>query len=94
MFKYFLKITFRNLLKNITCSFINIIGLSVGIACSILILLWVQDELCYDCFHKNADVIYRVVGDDGVFGKMSISCVPFAENTKINFSDVRLYGIQ
>ena len=50
-------------------SFINIAGLAVGIACTIFILLWVQDELSFDRFHENADRIYRVVAstsDDGV----------------------------
>ena len=49
-------------------SFINIAGLAVGIACTIFILLWVQDELSFDRFHENADRIYRVVAstsDDG-----------------------------
>jgi putative ABC transport system permease protein len=50
-------------------TFINIAGLAVGIACTILIFLWVKDELSYDRFHENADRIYRVVAstsDDGV----------------------------
>jgi len=50
-------------------TFINIAGLAVGIACTIIILLWVKDELSFDRFHENADRIYRVVAstsDDGV----------------------------
>ena len=42
-------------------SFINILGLAVGLACCIMIFLWVQDELSYDRFHENADDLYRVV---------------------------------
>lgn len=61
MLTNYLKFTFRNLKRNKTYSIINILGLSIGIACSILILLWVQDELSYDRFNKNADSIYRVV---------------------------------
>jgi len=61
MLKNYLKIAFRNLLKNKIYSFINIFGLAVGITCTILILLWVQDELSYDKFNKNADSIYRIV---------------------------------
>ena len=61
MFKNYMKVTFRNIKKNRGYSFINIAGLAVGIACTIIILLWVQDELSYDRFHENSDRIYRVV---------------------------------
>jgi len=54
MFKNYLKIALRNLKKQKAFSVINIIGLAVGIACCILIFLWVQDELSYDRFHKNS----------------------------------------
>src|SRR5215470_10610596 len=63
MIKNHLKITLRNLWKNKTFSFINIFGLATGIACSLLIFLFVQDELSYDRFHKDAVNIYRVVKD-------------------------------
>ena len=48
-------------------SLINISGLAIGMACSILILLWVQHELSYDRFHTNADQIYRIIGEAGDF---------------------------
>ncbi len=60
MFKNYLKIASRNLFKYKTYTLINILGLSVGIACTILILLFVKDELSYDKFYKNHDRIYRV----------------------------------
>jgi putative ABC transport system permease protein len=60
MFKNYLKIAVRNLLRYKTYSFINFLGLACGMACTILILLWVQDELIYDRFHKNKDDIYRI----------------------------------
>ncbi len=59
MFKNYLKIAVRNLLKFKVYSFINIFGLSVAIACCILILLFVSNELSYDSFHDNKDRIYR-----------------------------------
>jgi ABC-type antimicrobial peptide transport system permease subunit len=65
MFKNYLKITFRNLKKNKIYSFINISGLAIGIACCILILLWVQDELSYDRFHKNAEDLYIATFSNG-----------------------------
>lgn len=61
MFKNYLKIAFRNLLKQKGYSFINILGLAIGIACCILILLFVQDELSFDKFHEKHDRIFRVV---------------------------------
>ena len=60
MFINYFKIALRHLLKNSVYSFINITGLSVGLACSILILLWVSDEMSFDTFHKNADRIHEV----------------------------------
>ena len=63
MLKNYLKIAFRNLWKNRGFSFINVFGLATGIACSLLILLFVKDELSYDRFHKDSDLVYRIVKD-------------------------------
>ena len=63
MFKNYLKVALRNILQHKGYSLINIVGLAVGIACCILILLWVQDELSFDGFHKNGDNISRVLQD-------------------------------
>lgn len=60
MLKNYIKIALRNLLRNKLYSILNIIGLAIGIACCILILLYVQDELSFDRFHEKADRIYRV----------------------------------
>ena len=60
MLKNYFKIALRNLQKNPVYAFINIAGLSIGIACSILIFLWVADEYAFDRFHKNYDRIYKV----------------------------------
>ncbi len=64
MLKNYFKIAFRNLIKHKKFSIINILGLAIGLACFILIMLWVQDELSYDRFHKNADHIYLVLRSD------------------------------
>jgi predicted permease len=56
----YLKIAFRSLRRHKGFSLINIAGLAIGMACSILILLWVRDELSYDRFHKDADRLYRI----------------------------------
>jgi putative ABC transport system permease protein len=60
MIRNYIKIAWRNLVKNKAHSFINITGLSVGLACSFLILLWVQNEVGMDAFHKNARNLYQV----------------------------------
>ena len=61
MLKNYLKTAFRNLRRNKIYSFINIAGLSIGLACAMLILLYVKDEVSFDKFHKNVNNIYRIV---------------------------------
>ena len=63
MFNNYLKIAWRNLRRNKGFSFINIIGLTIGITCTIFILLWVQDEVNYDKFQANYDNIYKVIAN-------------------------------
>ena len=63
MIKNYFKIAWRNLMKNKIFSFINIFGLATGMACSLLIFLFVKDETSYDRFNKDAGNIYRVVKD-------------------------------
>ncbi|MBE7170065.1 MAG: ABC transporter permease [Williamsia sp.] len=64
MFKNYFKIAFRNLARNKTFSSINIVGLGLGIACSLLIYLWAQDERSIDNFHTNSDQLYTVIVSD------------------------------
>lgn len=75
MLRHYLKIAYRHLLRQKTVSAINVLGLSIGMACCILLFLFVKDELTYDRFHQDDHLIYRVVcsggGDspvDGVTG--------------------------
>lgn len=70
MIKNYFKIAFRNIIRHKAYSIINISGMAIGLASSILILLWVQNERSYDKFHKNADQIYRITGD---FGDMKVA---------------------
>ncbi|MEO8470956.1 MAG: ABC transporter permease [Chryseolinea sp.] len=60
MFRNYFIITFRNLYKNGFYSFINIAGLSIGITCSIMILLWVTDEVTFDKFLPKVNKLYQV----------------------------------
>jgi len=66
MLKNYIKIAFRNLFKNKVYSFINIFGLAVGIACCLLIGLYVQNEWSYDSFHSKSDRIYRAWAQETV----------------------------
>jgi putative ABC transport system permease protein len=61
MFKNYFKTAFRSLARNKVYSFINIAGLSIGLACTMLIMLYVKDEVSFDRFHKNVKNIYRIV---------------------------------
>jgi putative ABC transport system permease protein len=74
MFKSYLTIGWRNLLRSKTHSFINIGGLAAGIASCLLIGLYIADELSYDGHHHNADRIYRVVASD--WAKMPPAMAP------------------
>jgi ABC-type antimicrobial peptide transport system permease subunit len=60
MFKNYMKVSFRNIMRYKGFSFINIIGLAVGMACCILIFLWIEDERSYDQFHENGKNLYIV----------------------------------
>ncbi|MBO3699636.1 ABC transporter permease [Roseivirga sp. E12] len=71
MFKNYLKIAFRSLLKSKGTSVINILGLSIGMACGIIIFLFVQNELSYDRFHSKSDDIFRVLTIDEALGVSS-----------------------
>ena len=64
MIKNYLTVAIRNIARNKTFSAINILGLAIGMACCILILLYVQDELSYDQHHENAHRIYRIAVED------------------------------
>lgn len=71
MFKNYFLVTIRNLRKNGFYSFINITGLSIGITCSILILLWVFDETSFNTFHPKYDRLYQVWVNAKFDGKIS-----------------------
>ncbi|MES2795678.1 MAG: ABC transporter permease [Bacteroidota bacterium] len=94
MLKSYLKIAFRNLIKNKVYSFINIFGLAIGLTCFLLISLFVLDELSYESQFKNADRIYRI-NSDIKFGeteqKMAVSSDPFGATLKKDYPEVEQY---
>jgi putative ABC transport system permease protein len=75
MLGHYLKVALRNLVRDRGYSIINIAGLAVGMACFILIALWVRDELSYDKFHANADTLYLVTDYE-----------KYADGDELNFS--------
>ncbi len=78
MIKNFFVIAVRNILKHKVFSFINVTGLAVGLAASLLILLWVQDELSFERFNRNAGTIYRVEEDQFYSGaRYHVTVTPF-----------------
>lgn len=92
MIKNYLKISIRNLKKHKGFSFINILGLSIGMASCILILLWVGDELSYDRFHTNSDTIFRVTehqySSSGDYFPVAVTPWPLAEALKNDFPEI------
>lgn len=61
MFKNYMLEAFRNIKKNKEYSFVSILGLTIGIACFILVFMWIHEEIYFDMFHKNSHEIYRIV---------------------------------
>jgi putative ABC transport system permease protein len=61
MIKNYFKTAWRNLWKNKSFSLINVLGLALGLTCSLLIMLWVNDEYRVDAFHKNGARLYSVI---------------------------------
>jgi len=69
MFRNYLAIAIRNLLKHKGYSAINVMGLAIGMASCVLIMLYIQDELNYDQHHKKKDRIYRLVDSATIAGR-------------------------
>lgn len=91
MFKNYIKTAIRQLWRHKGYSLINILGLAVGIACCLIILLYVQEELSFDKFHEKGDRIYRVALDRQYPGRSSsYAIIPhsFAQEMKAEFPEV------
>lgn len=71
MFRNYIKTAWRNLLNNKTFSLINIAGLALGMTCSLLIVLWLKDELQKDMFHEKGSRLYRVMENQNYSGNIS-----------------------
>src|SRR5829696_2436551 len=60
MLKNYLKVAWRNVMKNKTFSFINVFGLSIGLTCCLLIGIYLHNELSYDSYHNNVSRLYQL----------------------------------
>jgi putative ABC transport system permease protein len=95
MFRNYFKIALRNLMKYKFISFINLFGLSVGLACCLLIFTYIRYEVSFDRFHKNADNIYRVerTFNDPETGMMTLElgavAPPFAPLLENDFKEIK-----
>ncbi|MFC1726114.1 FtsX-like permease family protein [candidate division KSB1 bacterium] len=89
MFTNYLKISFRNIKRQKAYSFINIFGFAVGMACCLLIMLYVRYELSYDNYHGRSENIYRVLKDmKGRPGMSRWMPGPLAQAMKNDFPEV------
>lgn len=83
MFKNYFKIAFRNLQKQKVFAFINVFGLSIGIACVSLLLLFTVNEFGFDKFHKNAPDIFRFYAkwENSVNGQENLANTDYSRPT-------------
>src|ERR1700730_13425157 len=91
MTKNYFKIAWRNLMKNKIFSFINIVGLSVGLTCCMLISVYLYNELSYDRYHKNINQLYQLATifvKDGKEDKTPNTPAPMAAAMKHEFPEV------
>src|SRR5213595_1803190 len=95
MFKNYFKTAWRNLSRQKTLAFINVFGLSVGIAFFILLLLYSVNELSFDRFHKNEKNVYCIYdyakGLDGSSQYSAITAMPLGPTIKKDMPDVADY---
>ena len=91
MFKNHLTVAVRNLFRQKSFSLINILGLAVGLTCSLLILLWTQHQYSYDNFHDKADNIFQVACNVDFGGKIDTwrgTPYPYSQSLQNDFPEV------
>ena len=86
------RIAWRNLLKHRQFTILNLLGLSTGLACALLICLWVQDELSWDKFHANHKEVYHVMVNRNFNGEITTDVstpFPLAAALKQSFPEIK-----
>lgn len=94
MFFLNLKYAFKTIARNKLHSLLNILGLAIGLACAILIMLYLSDELSYDMHHENYERIYRVESDFNIKGrhdKFAVTAFPLGPALKLEFPEVESF---
>ena len=93
MLKNYFTIAWRNIWKNRTFAFINVIGLAIGLTSFLLIALYIFDEFTFDRFHKNADNIYRIVesktNSDGKTTRTTGAGFQVSERAKTDLPEIK-----
>ena len=93
MFKNLIKTAFRNITHKFGYSFLNILGMTLGITSALFLILYVSDELSFDRYHENGDRIYRVQSHitetDDEFTWI-VAQIPFAPQVKEDYPEWRI----
>ena len=87
MFKNYIITAIRNIKRDLFYSGINIIGLAIGMSCSILIMLWVYDELSFDRFHQDSEDIYRIIAKLPTM-QAAVGPLPLAQALKTDYPEI------
>src|SRR5580692_2425304 len=94
MFRNYLLVAWRNILRNKTLALINISGLSIGLASCMLIFLYTKDELSFDRFHKKKDQLYLLtctILESGKESKFGLSFIPHGPAFKKDIPEIETY---
>jgi putative ABC transport system permease protein len=95
VFKNYLKTAIRHLKRQPAYTTLNVLGLTIGIASSLLIIMYLSNELSYDKYHENADSVYRISSDitepDNAF-RWAVTQMPLGQKVKSEFSEVIQYS--
>lgn len=95
MWRHYLTTAWRNIWKNRVSSVINVVGLSIGMATTVLIVLWITQQVSFDRFHQNGDSLYKVWNRSSYEGKLSswdITAAPLGPALKKEFPEVKAYA--
>lgn len=91
MLKNYLKLAWRNLMKNKVFSFINVLSLAIGLTCCMLIALYLSYELSYDTYHKNGDRVYQLgttFVKEGKEDRSANTPAPMAKTLQMEFPEI------
>ncbi len=94
----YFKIAYKNLIRSGVFSFINILGLSIGLASALLIMIWVNEELSYEKFNENEEKLFRLIvkseseGEEKFSALHPVPLVPYLKDSYSNISKATRYS--